>query len=280
VGWPIVVRVGLYNTGDPVAHVPAGESYGISLRARRSDLTPPPPAEPAPVAEDAPAAEGTPTGEGAAPLAETPAALEVPVIPCESVSPGEASGGLFPLATGSNAYRTISIDRLCPLTEPGRYLIEVVVEVPEVEGADVHGNLAPVTVPLEITVPDPPIVARMDVASAVVSGQPIEATVRVTNYGSTPVWMITDRGVLVRLHAESNGETVPCTDPGRGRGARGRLAAGESRTTTVNLASRCQLNLPGTYTITPTIELPRAGAQAITGTFEAAPVTIEISEGE
>ena len=85
---------------------------------------------------------------------------------------------------------------------------------------------------------------------------------------------------MVHLSAESNGETVPCSDPRRGRGGRGRLATGESQERTINLADRCQLTLPGIYTITPRIELPRAGARSVSGSFEAAPFTIEIVAAE
>jgi hypothetical protein len=298
-GWPITVRVGILNTGETVVNVPDGESFGVTMRARRVDqqavAAPEAAPEAAPAAAPASAEGGEAaapaSGEGAgAPAAEggAPPAVEAapppppapPPIECEAIPAGSPQDGVAPLATGSSAYRSIQIDRQCPLNEAGRYLIEVTVEVPEVEGGDIHGALAPVTLPIEITLPDPPVVARVEAQSSYTLGQPFEVTARVTNYGAEPVWIISSRGMLVRLRAESDSEAVPCTDPRRGRGARGRLAPGASQEVTVNLAERCQLALPGRYTITPQIELPRAGANAFTGTLDAAPFVIEVVSNE
>ena len=312
IGWPINVRMGILNTGETVVNAPNGESYGIALRARRADATPvapeptesgeaTPPAEAAPPTEGvetpvpaegaegsgAPAnpeaAEATPTVEQPAeetPAEAPPAPPEIPMIDCDSIPASSPEGGLFPLATGSSAYRRVDIARQCPLNEPGRYLVEITLEIPEVEGGDVSGVQTPVTLSVEITLPDPPVSARVAAQDTYTLGQPIEVTVSFTNFGEERINVITNRGMMVHLAAESNGESVPCSDPRRGRGGRGRLATGESQERTVDLADRCQLTIPGTYTITPRVELPRAGARSVNGTFEVAPFTFEIVAAE
>ena len=129
-GWPITVRVGILNTGETVVNVPDGESFGVTMRARRVDqqavAAPEAAPEAAPAAAPASAEGGEAaapaSGEGAgAPAAEggAPPAVEAapppppapPPIECEAIPAGSPQDGVAPLATGSSAYRSIQIDR-------------------------------------------------------------------------------------------------------------------------------------------------------------------------
>ncbi len=243
VGWPIPVKVGVLNTGEVVVNAPEGEHLGVKLRARRGEEE----------------------------------------VTCRAIPQGTPRGGLFPLANGSSSTRYVGVDELCDMTTTGEYVVEVTVEVPTVEGSDVQGALDPVSFTTTLTAPEQPLVARMTAPSSepFVAGTPVEATVRVTNFGADPVRVAAASRLQVTLTAESGGETVPCEPPARSRGTgRGNLAQGEARELTVDLAGRCQMTIPGTYVITPQVVVPRAGATSFSGTLNAAPLEIEIVAGE
>lgn len=276
IGWPIDLRVGIVNTGQTVVKAPPGASYGVKIKARRADIQPPaaPEAEEGGEAGDA-GAEAA--GDGGAEAAAEPQAEP---IECDSIPRAMPSSDLLPLATASNTNRMVHLDRLCNFTRPGRYFVELIVDVPPEEGSSVANELEPVTIEFEVTMPDPPLVARLSVAEESYEvGQPVEATLRVTNYGEEPVRFAGAGQLKVMLRAEANGETVPCTEPGRGRGRPGNLAPGESRETAVVLSERCQLSTAGTYTITTQVEVPSAGRRSFAGTLDAAPVTVELLPG-
>jgi len=237
IGWPIQIRAGVLNTGEAVVNVPSGEFFGVAFRARRGEEE----------------------------------------VECDDIQAGSARGGLFPLAGGSAAYRHLFVDRQCRITHPGTYIVEVRVTVPAYEGSDVEGEQPPVSITFEVPQPEQPLAARMVAAESYTLGAPMTATVHITNYGADAVRLAAASRIQVYLSAESNGETVPCEEPGRGRGGRhGDLAQGEAREIPVVLSERCQLALAGRYTITPRIEVPRAGARSFEGTLEAAPLEIEV----
>jgi hypothetical protein len=286
-GWPIAVKVGVINVGEVVVNVPNGKAFGVKVRARR--VLPAPAAPETPPAAAAPEAGGETdapaggTGEAAAP--EAPPAAPQPQyaeVECRDLPSDPAARGLVPLASTSNAARQVGIDELCSFDEPGRYLVEVVVALPDVEGADIRGDLEPVTLELEIRQPDPPVVARLVLERRPFDvGSPIEATARVTNWGPDQVTVVSAQGLQVELSAESAGEAVPCTAPGRRRAGRPtRLDRGQSVETTVDLAARCQLTLAGTYSITARVVVPRSGPRSFNGTLESPPVTIELVASE
>ena len=293
-GWPIDIRVGLLNVGEVVLNAPEGRTFGVDLRARRVVNQA---AAAAPVEEAA--AEGEPAEEEAAEdepaegeaaedePAEGEAAEDEPTaepqetyveVECQSAEGDPTASSLIPLASQSNTYREASLDQLCSFTQPGRYLVELTVDVPEIEGGDVTGEQEPVTLEFELTMPDPPLVARTELgAETFTVGEPIEATVRITNYGEEPQRMAGSRQMQIHLGAESQGEAVPCSEPGRSRFSRPlELAQGDDTELTVNLAERCQLTLPGAYAVTARVEVPRSGRNAFNGELEAPPVELEI----
>lgn len=280
IGWPIRIRAGVLNTGEVIVNAPRGESFGVTPQAWRVEQVEVAP-EPAPAAADAgaqPAADGGPAAADAAAAAprmeERREAVE-----CEPLPPEPPRGGLEPLASSSSAYRRIALDELCRFERPGRYRVELVVDVPAAEGGDVSGPQAPVRFDFDLTLPEPPLVARATLpADHFEAGQPITATVRLTNYGQAPVKIATASQLQVLLRAQSAGEEVPCSEPARGRAGRATdLAPGAHLETSVNVAERCQATLPGAYTITPQVVVPAAGRGTFTGTIEAAPVTFELS---
>jgi hypothetical protein len=285
VGWPIRIRVGVLNTGEAIVNAPQGETFGVSVQAWRVEQvevapTPPPAAaDGGPQAADGgaqPAADGgaQPAADAGAPrLEERREAIE-----CEALAAEAPRGGVEPLATTSSAYRRITLDELCAFERPGRYRVELVVEVPTAEGADVSGAQEPVRLDLDLTLPDPPMVARASIAEDHYEvGQPISATVRLTNFGPTAVRMAVASLLQVQLRAMSAGEEVPCSEPPRGRGRSADLAPGQSLETTVAISERCQLTLPGAYTITPQVVVPAAGPRTFTGTIAAAPIAFELT---
>lgn len=294
VGWPIEVRVGIINAGEPVVNAPAGDSYGVRLRARRlleAEPVPVPDVSESEEAESAPAPEASEEassdeggetaaaeeqqGEEAEPAAPPPPQFED--IDCEALPSNPTASGLIPLATSSNTYRRLDVSQLCPLTTEGRYYIEMVLEVPTIEGGDVAGTLDPVTIEFDLEIPDPPVVARIHAEPTYTVGDSIEATLRITNFGEETLRIAGSRGIQVELRAESNGEAVPCSEAGRARATRPQqLATGESIETTINLVERCQLTLAGRYTITPTAVVGRAGRGSFTGRLEAAPIEVEL----
>ncbi len=298
-GFPIAIKIGIVNTGETIVNAPSGDTFGIKMRARRALPAPPAPPEPPPaeVAEATPPVEGegaTPVDPNAQTGDATPAEPAAPAEPsappppqfaeidCQDIPVDANARYLTPLATSSNTYRRLTVDALCAFDEPGRYFVELTVVVPEIEGGDVAGELEPVTLELEIRQPDPPIVGRLVLASREFEvGQPIEAIVRVTNWGEEVTTVIGGRGLQVELAAESQGESVPCSGPGRRRGARPqRLERGQSVETTVDIADRCQLTLAGTYTITPQVIVQRAGGRSFHGTLTAPFFDIELTSTE
>lgn len=297
VGWPITVRTGVFNVGDTVVNAPRGEFFGVNVQAWRIEqveVAPEP--QPAPAqgeaqqggAQQGEAQQGgSPQGEG---TSEPAAPAEPPAprieerreaIDCESVRSESPRGGVFPLATSSSTNRRIHVDQLCNLDRPGRYAIELVVDVPATEGSDVSGPQTAVPFQFELTLPDPPLVARADVGQELFeTGDPIDMTVRVTNYGAEPVRIAGAEQLQIQLSAESNGESVPCSEPERGRGRGGNLPPGDRRETTVNLVERCQLTLPGRYAVTAQVVVPASGTRSFSGTLEAPAVSLEIAAPE
>ena len=286
VGWPITIRAGIINVGETVVNAPRGEYFGLSVNAWRVEQVEVPAEPAAPAAADAGAA-----GDGGAAQADGgPAAPAEPrmeerreALDCDSVGAETPHGGVFPLATSSSTNRTFHIDRLCNLDRPGRYVLEVVVDVPTIEGADVSGPQAPVNVEFELTLPDPPVVARLDLEQESYElGSPLSASVRVTNFGAEPLRISNASHLRVELSAQARGEAVPCAEAPtpRGRPSAGNLPPGDHRDTTVNIGERCQLTIPGSYTITPRVVVPAAGRGTFSGTLEAAPLHVEIVQPE
>lgn len=241
-GWPVRVRVGLLNTGEALVNVPRGEFYGVTIRARRGETE----------------------------------------VSCESLDFEAARGGLLPLASGSSTHRTLALDRQCDLSQPGAYVVELTLQVPPYEASDLTGAQPAVSVSFQVQEPAQPLVARLVAAETFESGQPITGTVRLTNYGAEPIRLAPAARLLVSLRAESNGETVPCEPPTRGRGPTRpvELAQGQSLEVPVVLSERCQLNIAGRYVVTPQVEVPAAGARTFEGTLDAAPLEIEVVQAE
>ena len=240
-GWPVRFRAGVVNSGTPVVSVARGELLGVRLTVRRG------------------------TEE----------------IACRDLEPELRRGGLLPLATGSSTVRTVALDELCPLDEPGTYSVAVVVELPPIEGGDVSGPQSPVTFAFEVPAPEDPLVGRLVASGPFEVGAPISGTVRLRNHGTEPLRVASASRIAVHLEATSEGETVPCDPPGRGAGsAVATIAPGETLEVPVDLSGRCQLTISGTYSVSARVELPRGGARVFTGSVEAAPALFEVVEPE
>jgi len=238
VGWPITVLAGVLNTGTVAANLPPAEFFAMALRVREGEE----------------------------------------VIDCAPPPRPEQEVSVSPVPPGTQVTRELNIDELCLIGTPGEYTVELTVTLPEVEGANVTGEQPVITFPLELTLPDPPLVARVTSAMSYVRGEPAEAVVRVTNFGESPVRIAHENLLRISLEGEHDGEPFSCEPRPRQRRRWARpLQQGQSREFTINLAQICPLTTEGSYLLTPRIEVPRSGRGSFAGTLDAASFAVEIT---
>jgi hypothetical protein len=238
VGWPITVLAGVLNTGTVAANLPAAEHFTMELRVREGEE----------------------------------------VIDCAPPPQPEQEGSMRPLAPGNQATRELHIDELCLIGTPGEYTVELTVTLPEVAGASITGAQPVVSFPLELTLPDPPLVARVTASVSYVRGEEAEAMVRVTHFGEAPVRIAHENLLRISLEGEHGGEPFTCQPRPRQRRRWARpLQQGQSREFTIDLAEICPLEEEGSYLLTPRIEVPRSGRGSFAGTLDAASFAVEIT---